>query len=205
MPSAVGYQPTLATEMGAFQERITSTVNGSITSIQAVYVPADDITDPAPATTFIHLDASTVLSRKLVELGLYPAIDPLGSNSKGLQASIIGNRHYKVARGIQKILQRYKELQDVIAILGLEELAEEDKLVVKRAKRVQKFLTQPLFTAEFATGIPGRYVSREKAIEDFEKILHGDYDHLPEDAFYMVGTLEEVVQKAAKLSAHKEV
>lgn len=199
MPSAVGYQPTLATEMGAFQERITSTVNGSITSIQAVYVPADDITDPAPATTFIHLDASTVLSRKLVELGLYPAIDPLGSNSKGLQASIIGERHYKVARSIQKILQRYKELQDVIAILGMEELAEEDKLVVKRAKRVQKFLTQPLFTAEFATGMQGRYVPREKAIEDFEKILNGDYDHLPEEAFYMVGTLEEVVQKANKL------
>jgi F-type H+-transporting ATPase subunit beta len=205
MPSAVGYQPTLATEMGAFQERITSTINGSITSIQAVYVPADDITDPAPATTFIHLDANTVLSRKLVELGLYPAIDPLGSSSKGLQASIIGNRHYKVARGIQKILQRYKELQDVIAILGMEELAEEDKLVVKRAKRVQKFLTQPLFTAEFATGIPGRYVPREKAIEDFEKILKGDYDHLPEDAFYMVGTLEEVAQKAAKLTAPQGV
>ena len=199
MPSAVGYQPTLATEMGAFQERITSTINGSITSIQAVYVPADDITDPAPATTFMHLDASTVLSRKLVELGLYPAIDPLGSNSKGLQVSVIGERHYTVARKIQKILQRYKELQDVIAILGLEELAEEDKTVVRRAKRVQKFLTQPLFTAEFATGMQGRYVSREKAIEDFEKILEGNYDHLPEDAFYMVGTLEEVIQKAQML------
>src|SRR5438477_298867 len=182
MPSAVGYQPTLATEMGAFQERITSTINGSITSIQAVYVPADDITDPAPATTFMHLDASTVLSRKLVELGLYPAVDPLGSNSKGLQEAIIGEQHYRVARGIQKILQRYKELQDVIAILGLEELAEEDKVIVKRAKRVQKFLTQPLFTAEFATGMAGRYVSREKAIDDFEKILTGDYDHLPEEA-----------------------
>jgi F-type H+-transporting ATPase subunit beta len=200
MPSAVGYQPTLATEMGAFQERITSTVNGSITSIQAVYVPADDITDPAPATTFLHLDANTVLSRKLVELGLYPAIDPLGSNSKGLQPSIIGERHYSVARKIQKILQRYKELQDVIAILGMEELAEEDKLIVKRAKRVQKFLTQPLFTAEFATGIPGRYVPREKAIEDFEKILNGDYDHLPEEAFYMVGTLEDVIAKAQRLA-----
>jgi F-type H+-transporting ATPase subunit beta len=199
MPSAVGYQPTLASEMGAFQERITSTVDGSITSIQAVYVPADDITDPAPATTFIHLDASTVLSRKLVELGIYPAVDPLVSSSKGLQAAIIGERHYNVARAIQKVLQRYKELQDVIAILGMEELAEEDKIIVKRAKRVQKFLTQPLFTAEFATGMPGRYVPREQAIEDFEKILTGDYDHLPEEAFYMVGTLEEVVQKAEKL------
>jgi F-type H+/Na+-transporting ATPase subunit beta len=199
MPSAVGYQPTLASEMGAFQERITSTVDGSITSIQAVYVPADDITDPAPATTFIHLDASTVLSRKLVELGIYPAVDPLVSNSKGLQENIIGERHYRVARAIQNVLQRYKELQDVIAILGMEELAEEDKIIVKRAKRVQKFLTQPLFTAEFATGMPGRYVSRERAIEDFEKILTGDYDHLPEEAFYMVGTLEEVLQKAQKL------
>jgi F-type H+-transporting ATPase subunit beta len=199
MPSAVGYQPTLATEMGAFQERITSTINGSITSIQAVYVPADDITDPAPATTFMHLDASTVLSRKLVELGLYPAVDPLGSNSKGLQEAIIGEQHYRIARGIQKILQRYKELQDVIAILGLEELAEEDKIVVRRAKRVQKFLTQPLFTAEFATGMQGRYVPRKQAIEDFEKILNGSYDHLPEEAFYMVGTLEEVIQKANKL------
>lgn len=199
MPSAVGYQPTLASEMGAFQERITSTVDGSITSIQAVYVPADDITDPAPATTFIHLDASTVLSRKLVELGIYPAVDPLISNSKGLQENIIGERHYRVARTIQNVLQRYKELQDVIAILGMEELAEEDKIIVKRAKRVQKFLTQPLFTAEFATGMPGRYVPREKAIEDFEKILTGAYDHLPEEAFYMVGTLEEIIQKAEKL------
>ncbi len=199
LPSAVGYQPTLASEMGAFQERITSTVDGSITSIQAVYVPADDITDPAPATTFMHLDASTVLSRKLVELGIYPAVDPLVSSSKGLQANIIGERHYKVARTIQNILQRYKELQDVIAILGMEELAEEDKTVVKRAKRIQKFLTQPLFTAEFATGMKGRYVPREKAIEDFEKIIAGDYDHLPEEAFYLVGTLEEVIEKAQKL------
>jgi F-type H+-transporting ATPase subunit beta len=199
LPSAVGYQPTLASEMGAFQERITSTVDGSITSIQAVYVPADDITDPAPATTFVHLDASTVLSRKLVELGIYPAVDPLLSSSKGLQENIIGERHYKVARTIQNILQRYKELQDVIAILGMEELAEEDKTVVKRAKRIQKFLTQPLFTAEFATGMKGRYVPREKAIEDFEKIIAGDYDHLPEEAFYLVGTLEEVIEKAQKL------
>lgn len=199
LPSAVGYQPTLASEMGAFQERITSTADGSITSIQAVYVPADDITDPATATTFIHLDASTVLSRKLVELGIYPAVDPLFSSSKGLQENIIGERHYKVARTIQNILQRYKELQDVIAILGMEELAEEDKTVVKRAKRIQKFLTQPLFTAEFATGMKGRYVPREKAIEDFEKIIAGDYDHLPEEAFYLVGTLEEVIEKSQKL------
>jgi F-type H+-transporting ATPase subunit beta len=199
LPSAVGYQPTLASEMGAFQERITSTVDGSITSIQAVYVPADDITDPAPATTFVHLDASTVLSRKLVELGIYPAVDPLLSSSKGLQENIIGERHYKVARNIQNILQRYKELQDVIAILGMEELAEEDKTIVKRAKRIQKFLTQPLFTAEFATGMKGRYVPREKAIEDFEKIIAGDYDHLPEEAFYLVGTLEEVIEKSQKL------
>lgn len=199
LPSAVGYQPTLASEMGAFQERITSTVDGSITSIQAVYVPADDITDPAPATTFIHLDANTVLSRKLVELGIYPAVDPLLSSSKGLQEFIIGERHYRVARSIQNILQRYKELQDVIAILGMEELAEEDKTIVKRAKRIQKFLTQPLFTAEFATGMQGRYVPREKAIEDFEKIIAGDYDNLPEEAFYMVGTLEEVIEKSQKL------
>lgn len=199
MPSAVGYQPTLASEMGAFQERITSTVNGSITSIQAVYVPADDITDPAPATTFLHLDANTVLSRKLVELGLYPAIDPLGSNSKGLQPFIIGETHYAVTQEIQKLLQRYKELQDVIAILGMEELAEEDKITVKRAKRIQKFLTQPLFTAEFATGMAGRYVPREKAIADFKQILLGNYDHLPEEAFYMVGTLEDVIEKAHKL------
>ena len=199
MPSAVGYQPTLATEMGAFQERITNTVNGSITSIQAVYVPADDITDPAATTTFIHLDASTVLSRKLVELGLYPAIDPLLSSSKGLEVDIVGQKHYTVARTIENILQRYKELQDVIAILGMEELSEEDKIIVKRAKKIQKFLTQPLFTAEFATGLSGRYVSRERAISDFEKIINGDYDQLPEEAFYMVGSLDEVIEKAQKL------
>lgn len=199
MPSAVGYQPTLATEMGSFQERITNTINGSITSIQAVYVPADDITDPAPATTFLHLDASTVLSRKLVELGLYPAVDPLASNSKGLAANIVGEKHYHIARHIQSILQRYKELQDIIAILGMDELSEEDKILVKRAKRIQKFLTQPLFTAEFATGIPGKYVPREKAVNDFEKIINGDCDDLPEQAFYMVGTLEEVYKKAKEL------
>ncbi|HRN78405.1 MAG TPA: F0F1 ATP synthase subunit beta [Candidatus Dependentiae bacterium] len=203
MPSAVGYQPTLATEMGFFQERIANTINGSITSVQAVYVPADDITDPAPATTFLHLDASTVLSRKLVALGLYPAVDPLVSSSKGLQPHIVGEKHYRVAREIQRILQRYKELQDVIAILGIDELSEEDKVIVKRAKKIQKFLTQPLFTAEFATGIPGKYVSRERAVDDFAKIIAGDYDHLPEDAFYMVGTLEDVIQKAKELKAGK--
>lgn len=199
LPSAVGYQPTLASEMGAFQERITNTINGSITSVQAVYVPADDITDPAPATTFMHLDASTVLSRKLVELGLYPAIDPLQSNSKGLKPEIVGEKHYRVSRTIQTILQRYKELQDIIAILGMEELSEEDKKIVNRAKRIQKFLTQPLFTAEFASGLPGRYVPKDKAVDDFEKIIAGEYDDLPEQAFYMVGTLEEVREKARML------
>ena len=201
LPSAVGYQPTLASEMGAFQERITNTINGSITSVQAVYVPADDITDPAPATTFMHLDASTVLSRKLVELGLYPAIDPLQSNSKGLKPEIVGEKHYRVARNIQTILQRYKELQDIIAILGMEELSEDDKRIVNRAKRIQKFLTQPLFTAEFASGLPGRYVPKDKAVDDFERIISGEYDDLPEQAFYMVGTLEEAREKARTLLA----
>jgi len=199
MPSAVGYQPTLATEMGAFQERIANTINGSITSVQAVYVPADDITDPAPATTFMHLDASTVLSRKLVELGLYPAIDPLASTSKGLAPEIVGQKHYKIAREIQKILQRYKELQDIIAILGMEELSEEDKLIVMRAKKIQKFLTQPMFTATFATGLEGRYVPKDKAVEDFERIINGECDDLPEQALYMVGTLEEAFEKAKTL------
>lgn len=199
LPSAVGYQPTLATEMGAFQERITNTINGSITSIQAVYVPADDITDPAPATTFMHLDASTVLSRKLVELGLYPAIDPLASSSKGLQTSVVGKKHYEVARTIQSTLQRYKELQDIIAILGMDELSEEDKQLVNRAKRIQKFLTQPMFSAEFAVGIPGRYVSKDKAVDDFARIINGEFDHLPEQAFYMVGTIEEAQEKAQEL------
>ncbi len=201
MPSAVGYQPTLATEMGAFQERIANTVNGSITSVQAVYVPADDITDPGPATTFMHLDSSTVLSRKLVELGLYPAIDPLQSTSKGLRSEVVGEKHYRVARNIQRILQRYKELQDVIAILGMEELSDEDKVIVRRAKKIQKFLTQPLFTAEFATGMTGRYVPMKQAVDDFSKIIEGDYDNLPEDAFYMVGSLDEVLEKAKQLKA----
>ena len=200
IPSAVGYQPTLASEMGAFQERITNTINGSITSVQAVYVPADDITDPAPATTFMHLDANTVLSRKLVELGLYPAIDPLESNSKGLSPLVVGERHYTIAHKVQNVLQRYKELQDIIAVLGIDELSDEDKVVVKRAKRIQKFLTQPLFTAEFATGMAGRYVPIAETLNDFEKVLQGDYDHLPEQAFYMVGNLQEVLEKAERLS-----
>lgn len=200
MPSAVGYQPTLASELGEFEERITNTINGAITSIQAVYVPADDITDPAPATTFMHLDAQTVLSRKLVELGLYPAIDPLDSYSKGLSERIVGKKHYKVARAVQVILQRYKELQDIIAILGMEELSEEDKTLVKRAKRIQKFLTQPLYTAEFASGIPGKYVKREQVVDDFERIINGECDQLPEQAFYMVGTLQEAFEKAHSFS-----
>lgn len=199
IPSAVGYQPTLASEMGAFQERVTNTINGAITSVQAVYVPADDITDPAPATTFMHLDANTVLSRKLVELGLYPAIDPLASTSKGLAAHIVGQQHYEIARHIEAILQRYKELQDIIAVLGLDELSEKDKVIVRRAKRIQKFLTQPMFTAEFATGIPGKYVPLAQTVQDFAKIVHGECDHLPEQAFYMVGTLDEVYEKAKTL------
>lgn len=196
MPSAVGYQPTLATEMGAFQERITNTINGSITSIQAVYVPADDITDPAPATTFMHLDANTVLSRKLAELGIYPAIDPLESDSKGLAIHTVGQRHYNVARKVQTILQRYKELQDIIAILGVEELSQEDKTTVRRAKKIQKFLTQPLYVAEAFSNIPGCYVPKETTISDFEKLVNGECDDWPEQAFYMVGDLEQAKKKA---------
>ena len=199
IPSAVGYQPTLASEMGAFQERITNTMNGAITSIQAVYVPADDITDPAPATTFMHLDAQTVLSRKLVEMGLYPAVDPLESASKGLSVSIVGQRHYKVAREVKTMLQRYKELQDIIAILGMDELSAEDKLVVKRARRIQRFLTQPLYSAEFASGMPGRFVSREDTVTGCEKLLAGEGDNMPESAFHMVGTIAEAFEKAAAL------
>ena len=199
MPSAVGYQPTLASEMAAFQERITNTIDGAITSVQAVYVPADDITDPAPATTFMHLDASTVLSRKLVELGIYPAIDPLESNSKGLDPFIVGDLHYKTARKVAGILQRYKELQDIIAILGIDELADEDKIVVHRAKRIQKFLTQPLFTAEQFSGFKGKYVKREQTVEDFARLVNGECDELPEQAFYMVGTLAEAREKAKKI------
>ena len=199
IPSAVGYQPTLASEMGAFQERIANTVNGSITSVQAVYVPADDITDPAPATTFMHLDSNTVLSRKLVEKGLYPAIDPLASSSKGLTEQVVGEKHYRVTRKIESILQRYKELQDIIAVLGIEELSDDDKLTVNRAKKIEKFLTQPMFTAEFATSIPGKYVPLSKTVDDFEKLVNGECDDLPEQAFYMIGTLEEAYSKAKTL------
>ena len=201
MPSAVGYQPTLATEMGSFQERIANTLNGSITSIQAVYVPADDITDPAPATTFMHLDANTVLSRRLAELGIFPAIDPLESNSKGLSPYVVGQKHYEVARKVQHLLQRYKELQDILAILGMDELSEEDKTVVKRAQKIQKFLTQPLFVAETFSNIPGQYVPKETTINDFERLLNGECDDLPEQAFYMVGTLDQAKEKALRLEA----
>jgi F-type H+-transporting ATPase subunit beta len=199
MPSAVGYQPTLASELGEFQERIANTLDGAITSIQAVYVPADDITDPAPAATFMHLDSSTVLSRKLVELGVYPAIDPLESSSKGLKAEIVGKDHYEVAKKITEILQRYKELQDIIAILGMDELSEDDRKLVYRAKKIQKFFTQPLFTAEQFSGIKGTYVKLSKTVSDFKAIIDGKCDNLPEDAFYMVGTLEDVYEKAKKL------
>src|SRR5512138_1309445 len=200
MPSAVGYQPTLATDMGLMQERITSTKNGSITSVQAVYVPADDLTDPAPATTFAHLDATTVLSRPIAELGIYPAVDPLDSTSRILDPNIVGAEHYAVARKVQGILQRYKELQDIIAILGMDELSEQDKLVVARARKIQRFLSQPFFTAEVFTGKPGRYVKLPDTIRGFKEILEGKHDDLPEQAFYMVGGIDEVVEKAKKLS-----
>ncbi|MCX5923388.1 MAG: F0F1 ATP synthase subunit beta [Candidatus Dependentiae bacterium] len=199
IPSAVGYQPTLASEMGMFQERVANTINGAITSVQAVYVPADDITDPAPATTFMHLDANTVLSRKLVELGLYPAVDPLASTSKGLSPHIVGEKHYNIARQVESILQRYKELQDIIAVLGIDELSDKDKVIVRRAKRIQKFLTQPMFTAEFTTGMPGKYIPLAQTLQDFEKLVNGECDAIPEQAFYMVGSLEEVYQKAKSL------
>ncbi|HET7322191.1 MAG TPA: F0F1 ATP synthase subunit beta [Longimicrobiaceae bacterium] len=199
MPSAVGYQPTLATEMGALQERITSTREGSITSVQAIYVPADDLTDPAPATAFAHLDATTVLSRAISELGIYPAVDPLDSTSRILDPQFLGDRHYKVATEVQRILQRYKELQDIIAILGMDELTEEDKVVVGRARRIQRFLSQPFFVAEQFTGTPGKYVKLEETIESFERVVNGEVDHLPEQAFYMVGTIDDVYAKAKKL------
>ncbi|MCK9468638.1 MAG: F0F1 ATP synthase subunit beta [Porticoccaceae bacterium] len=198
MPSAVGYQPTLAEEMGALQERITSTKTGSITSFQAVYVPADDLTDPSPATTFAHLDATLVLSRQIAELGIYPAVDPLDSTSRLLDPLVIGNEHYETARGVQSVLQRYKELKDIIAILGMDELSEEDKLVVARARKIQRFLSQPFFVAEVFTGSPGKYVSLQDTIAGFQGILKGDYDHLPEQAFYMVGSIDEAVEKAGK-------
>jgi F-type H+-transporting ATPase subunit beta len=199
MPSAVGYQPTLLTEMGELQERITSTKKGSITSVQAIYVPADDYTDPAPATTFAHLDATTNLSRAIVELGIYPAVDPLASTSRILDARIIGDDHYNVARAVKQVLQRYKDLQDIIAILGIDELSEEDKLTVGRARRIQRFLSQPFFVAEQFTGFPGKYVPIADTVRSFREIVEGKYDHLPEQAFYMVGTIEEAVAKADKM------
>jgi F-type H+-transporting ATPase subunit beta len=201
MPSAVGYQPNLATEMGELQERITSTKHGSITSIQAIYVPADDYTDPAPATTFAHLDATTNLERRIVELGIYPAVDPLASTSRILDPRVIGEDHYTVAREVKRILQRYKDLQDIIAILGIDELSEDDKLTVSRARKIQKFLSQPFFVAEQFTGIPGKYLSVKESIEGFRGICDGKYDHVPEQAFYMVGGVDEVLEKAKQLEA----
>jgi F-type H+-transporting ATPase subunit beta len=200
MPSAVGYQPTLGTEMGGLQERITSTKAGSITSIQAVYVPADDLTDPAPATTFAHLDATTVLSRTLAAKGIYPAVDPLDSTSTMLQPNIIGGRHYDVAQRVKETLQRYKELQDIIAILGLDELSEEDRQTVARARKVERFLSQPFFVAEVFTGSPGKYVSLSYTISGFESILNGEYDYLPEQAFYLVGDIKEAIEKGEKVN-----
>jgi F-type H+-transporting ATPase subunit beta len=201
MPSAVGYQPTLAQEMGQLQERITSTKKGSITSFQAVYVPADDITDPAPATTFTHLDANVVLERRIAELGIYPSVDPLKSNSRLLDPKVVGAEHYEVSRGVQRILQRYTDLQDIIAILGMEELADEDKRVVSRARRIQRMLSQPFFVAEAFTGTPGKFVSLKETIRSFKEILEGKHDNLPEQAFYMVGGIDEAVEKAKKMAA----
>jgi len=200
IPSAVGYQPTLATDMGNLQERITTTNKGSITSVQAIYVPADDLTDPAPATSFSHLDATTVLSRQIAELGIYPAVDPLDSTSRILDPRVVGDEHYRVARNVQKILQTYKSLQDIIAILGMDELSEEDKLTVARARKIQRFLSQPFFVAEVFTGSPGKLVDLESTIKSFDAICKGEYDHLPEAAFYMVGTIEEVIDKAEKMA-----
>ena len=204
MPSAVGYQPTLANEMGALQERIASTKNGSVTSVQAVYVPADDLTDPAPATTFSHLDATTVLSRKIVEQGIYPAVDPLDSTSRILEPDVVGEEHYRVARKVQEILQKYKELQDIIAILGMEELSEEDKMTVNRARKVQKFLSQPFSVAETFTGIPGKYVPLKETIRGFKAIIDGEMDEYPENAFFNVGTIDEVIEKAKAEEAAME-
>jgi F-type H+-transporting ATPase subunit beta len=200
IPSAVGYQPTLATDMGNLQERITTTNKGSITSVQAIYVPADDLTDPAPATSFSHLDATTVLSRQIAEIGIYPAVDPLDSTSRILDPRIVGDEHYRVAREVQKILQTYKSLQDIIAILGMDELSEEDKLIVARARKIQRFLSQPFFVAEVFTGSPGKLVDLESTIKGFDSICKGEYDHLPESAFYMVGTIEEAIEKAEKIA-----
>jgi F-type H+-transporting ATPase subunit beta len=202
MPSAVGYQPTLATEMGKLQERITSTKNGSITSVQAIYVPADDLTDPAPATAFIHLDAQTVLSRQIAEKGIYPAVDPLDSSSRLLAAELVGEEHYNVAMEVKRILQRYKDLQDIIAILGMDELSEDDKLLVQRARKIERFLSQPFFVAEQFTGMSGKYVKLEDTVKSFKGLLQGEYDSLPEQAFYMVGSIEEAVEKAKKLAGN---
>jgi F-type H+-transporting ATPase subunit beta len=199
MPSAVGYQPTLATEMGELQERITSTTKGSITSVQAIYVPADDITDPAPATAFAHLDAVTILSRQIVELGIYPAVDPLASTSRILDPRILGEGHYNTARAVQGVLQRYKDLQDIIAILGIDELSEDDKVIVSRARKIQKFLSQPFFVAAQFTGSEGRYVELKDTIRGFQEIVDGKHDEIPEQAFYMCGGIEEVLEKAEKL------
>ena len=199
MPSAVGYQPTLAEEMGVLQERITSTKTGSITSVQAVYVPADDLTDPSPATTFAHLDSTVVLSRQIASLGIYPAVDPLDSTSRQLDPLVVGQEHYDVARGVQGILQRYKELKDIIAILGMDELSEEDKFVVARARKIERFLSQPFFVAEVFNGTPGKYVSLKETIRGFKGILNGEYDHIPEQAFYMVGTIDEALEKAKNM------
>jgi len=201
IPSAVGYQPTLATDMGTLQERITSTTKGSITSVQAIYVPADDLTDPAPATSFAHLDATTVLNRQIAELGIYPAVDPLDSTSRILDPRIIGEEHYAVATGVQQILQTYKSLQDIIAILGMDELSEEDKLTVARARKIQRFLSQPFHVAEIFTGTPGVLVGLEDTIKGFKGVIDGDYDHIPEAAFYMVGTIDEVLDKAKRMAA----
>jgi len=201
IPSAVGYQPTLATDMGMLQERITTTNKGSITSVQAIYVPADDLTDPAPATSFAHLDATTVLSRSIAEKGIYPAVDPLDSTSRMLSAAILGEEHYNVARSVQQILQRYKSLQDIIAILGMDELSEEDKLTVARARKIERFLSQPFFVAEVFTGSPGKLVALEDTIKGFKGLVDGQYDHLPEAAFYMVGSIDEAIEKAQRLAA----
>jgi len=200
IPSAVGYQPTLATDMGALQERITSTKKGSITSVQAIYVPADDLTDPAPATSFAHLDATTTLNRQIAELGIYPAVDPLDSTSRALDPGVIGQEHYETAREVQRVLQTYKGLQDIIAILGMDELSEEDKLVVARARKIQRFLSQPFHVAEVFTGTPGVFVQLEDTIKAFKAICAGEYDHMPEQAFYMVGTIEEAIEKAKKMA-----
>ena len=203
IPSAVGYQPTLSTDMGALQERITSTNKGSITSVQAIYVPADDLTDPAPATSFAHLDATTVLSRQIAELGIYPAVDPLDSTSRVLDPRVVGEEHYNVTRKVQETLQQYKSLQDIIAILGMDELSEDDQLVVNRARKIQRFLSQPFHVAEVFTGTPGVFVNLDDTIKGFKGLVNGEYDHIPESAFYMVGTIDEVLEKAKTLEKEK--